>query len=75
MSRRPYRLVPLLLLLPVPVVAQVALDSVARRFAPRQSLRLHSQGGQHVEGRFISALSVGTGCQEGGTVAALAVGP
>jgi hypothetical protein len=129
MPCRPYRLVLLLLLLPVSIAAQVALDDVARRLEPRQILRLHSQGGQRIEGRFVayspepplmrvavgdttipfgmidsvwvrrtnaksgaiigalvlgvpsavfwgtfcSAISDGSGCQEGGTVAGLAL--
>ena len=46
------RLMPLLLLVPASLAAQATLDSVAGRLKPGQLLRLRSQDGQRVEGRF-----------------------
>lgn len=48
----PYRLMPLLLLVPASLAAQATLDSVAARITPGQLVRLRSQDGQRVEGRF-----------------------
>lgn len=47
-----WRLIPVLVLQPVSLVAQASLDSVARRLKPGQTVRLHSQTGHRVEGRF-----------------------
>lgn len=52
MSLIAWRLIPALILLPASLAAQVSLDSVARQLKPGQTVRLHSQTGQRVEGRF-----------------------
>jgi hypothetical protein len=46
------RLIPALILLPAALAAQATLDSVARQLKPGQTVRLYSQTGQRVEGRF-----------------------
>lgn len=52
MSSIAWRLIPALILLPASLAAQLSLDSVARQLKPGQTVRLHSQTGQRVEGRF-----------------------
>jgi hypothetical protein len=47
-----WRLIPALILLPASLAAQATLDSVARQLKPGQSVRLQSQTGQRVQGRF-----------------------